>query len=61
MDIPRNNIWLAVEPTPLKQYELVNWDDDYSQDMDKTCSKPPTKQNTVTTTVPGSSSKVKMM
>ena len=31
-------LWPVVEPTPLKEI-LVNWDD-YSQSMEKQCSKP---------------------
>ena len=34
-------IWLVVFRHPSKKYEFVSWDD-YSQYMEKTCSKPPT-------------------
>ena len=31
----QGHIWLVVEPYPSEKYELVNWDDEISQCMEK--------------------------
>ena len=39
-------IWLVVEPYPSEKYEFVSWDDDIpNRWKNKTCSKPPTRNN----------------
>jgi hypothetical protein len=42
---PWQDIWLVVfRPTPLKNDGVkVSWDDDIPNNMEKTCSKPPTR------------------